>query len=162
MEIRKLVAYSDVAQTRTFKVLETCPQVFHTEFETLAKFNSIAKLMAHIIGTEQRWVTTCFLGEPRPSRYELTAPDSLEQMKKDYSDIRARLYEGLNQDLSETVKDILGDGTHITISKKDVVFHIINHQTYHRGQISMALQRFGIDPPNFDYPHLLADMATLS
>jgi len=37
-----------------------------------------------------------------------------------------------------------------------VFFHIIHHENYHRGQVIMALQRFGVDPPNFDYI-LLAD-----
>ena len=31
-----------------------------------------------------------------------------------------------------------------------LVTHLFNHQTYHLGQISMTLQRYGIDPPNFD------------
>jgi len=35
-------------------------------------------------------------------------------------------------------------------SVAQILHHVFNHQTYHLGQISMTLQRFGIDPPFFD------------
>jgi uncharacterized damage-inducible protein DinB len=29
--------------------------------------------------------------------------------------------------------------------------HIVNHATYHRGQVASKLKRFGIEPPNTDF-----------
>lgn len=34
---------------------------------------------------------------------------------------------------------------------QDILFHIINHSTHHRGQISMNLRQNGIEPIPFDY-----------
>ncbi|QLH28398.1 MAG: hypothetical protein HWD63_02710 [Candidatus Parvibacillus calidus] len=34
---------------------------------------------------------------------------------------------------------------------KDIIFHIINHSTYHRGQIAMEFRQSGLEPLNTDY-----------
>ena len=34
---------------------------------------------------------------------------------------------------------------------KDILFHIINHSTYHRAQIATDLKQNGIEPINTDY-----------
>lgn len=36
-------------------------------------------------------------------------------------------------------------------SVKDIVFHIVNHSTYHRGQIATEFRKKGIDPIVSDY-----------
>ena len=34
---------------------------------------------------------------------------------------------------------------------RDVLIHIVNHGTYHRGQVAMLLKEAGIQPPRTDY-----------
>ena len=36
---------------------------------------------------------------------------------------------------------------------KDILFHIVNHSTHHRGQIMMDLRASGITPEPLDYVH---------
>jgi len=36
-------------------------------------------------------------------------------------------------------------------SFRDIIFHIINHSTYHRGQIALLLRQAGQEPVNTDY-----------
>ncbi|MHA7829823.1 MAG: DinB family protein [Flagellimonas sp.] len=36
---------------------------------------------------------------------------------------------------------------------KDILFHIINHSTHHRGQIMMELRNAGLAPEPLDYVH---------
>lgn len=43
------------------------------------------------------------------------------------------------------------EGTPFTRSLQDILFHIINHSTHHRGQILMDLRAQGIEPPRQDY-----------
>lgn len=43
------------------------------------------------------------------------------------------------------------EGKHFTRSLQDILFHIINHSTHHRGQILMDLRANGIEPPKQDY-----------
>lgn len=42
-----------------------------------------------------------------------------------------------------------GAPMHNTI--RDILFHVINHTTHHRGQVVMQLRIAGIDPPMTDY-----------
>ncbi len=36
---------------------------------------------------------------------------------------------------------------------KDILFHVVNHSTHHRGQIMMALRDSGVTPEPLDYVH---------
>ena len=45
------------------------------------------------------------------------------------------------------------DGRLLTDTIKDILFHIINHSTNHRGQIVMDFKANGLDPLASDYIH---------
>ena len=36
---------------------------------------------------------------------------------------------------------------------KDILFHVVNHSTHHRGQIMMVLRDSGVPPEPLDYVH---------
>jgi uncharacterized damage-inducible protein DinB len=42
-------------------------------------------------------------------------------------------------------------GGSATLPQWAMLRHIVNHATYHRGQIASKLKRFGIEPPNTDF-----------
>ncbi|WP_392448588.1 DinB family protein [Capnocytophaga canis] len=42
-------------------------------------------------------------------------------------------------------------GQKFTNKIEDVLFHIINHSTYHRAQIAVDIKNYGIEPINTDY-----------
>ncbi|BDW92560.1 MULTISPECIES: DinB family protein [Flavobacteriaceae] len=42
---------------------------------------------------------------------------------------------------------------HFSNEVKDILFHIINHSTHHRGQIMMEWRKAGIAPEPLDYIH---------
>ena len=42
-------------------------------------------------------------------------------------------------------------GRTFTLPRWAILRHIVNHSTYHRGQIASKLKRFGIEPPNTDF-----------
>ena len=41
-----------------------------------------------------------------------------------------------------------GFDSHLTFDQ--ILYHVVNHQTYHAGQVTTTLQRWGVDPPNLD------------
>ena len=45
------------------------------------------------------------------------------------------------------------EGINFSSEVKDILFHIINHSTHHRGQIMMEFRNSGIDPEPLDYIH---------
>lgn len=44
-------------------------------------------------------------------------------------------------------------GKNFSNKLEDILFHIINHSTHHRGQIMMELRNAGIEPEPLDYVH---------
>lgn len=54
-------------------------------------------------------------------------------------------------DLETPVDYKTSGGASFTNNTKDILFHIINHSTYHRGQVASLLRTAGIDPPATDY-----------
>ena len=88
-----------------------------------------------------------------PVTYEERAASDWEGLYRDHQTIRAATYaylDFLTDAAVEEETEVWRIG-HSALTRADILFQILNHENYHRGQVVMALQRLGIDPPNFDY-----------
>ncbi len=56
-----------------------------------------------------------------------------------------------NNNLDNIIEYTNSKGIKFSNKIKDVLFHVINHSTYHRGQIATELKNCGIEPINTDY-----------
>lgn len=54
-------------------------------------------------------------------------------------------------DLGNLIDYTNSKGLKFSSKVKDVLFHVINHSTYHRAQIATELKNCGIEPLNTDY-----------
>ena len=159
MDIRRQVAYTENARRRLRETLAAHPEALDQPFETRAAYTTIGELVAHLIGAEQRWTQGRLYSEPRLPRYEDGAAGTLDGLFADWDAIRARtLAFAARADAAALSRVITTDlpqwGETVTLTLEEVLLHLCNHQTWHLGQVSMALQRQGIDPPNFDYVFL--------
>jgi uncharacterized damage-inducible protein DinB len=51
-----------------------------------------------------------------------------------------------------TVQTLRGRGGRVaTLPRWTVLRHVVNHSTYHRGQVASKLKRFGIEQPGTDF-----------
>lgn len=153
MDLREIADYSNQCLNVMGEFLDYNQDCLWDEFETLSEFNSIGKLVAHCVGAEQRWTTAGLREESMPARYEENPPMELSQLLSDYKDIRAKTMAALDGDDLEKVVEYTftrGKGT-VRLKKSQILFHLFNHQSFHFGQISTALQREKIDPPYFDF-----------
>lgn len=155
-DFNTLFDYSDKCWERLRTLLEAHPSDFDRPFETTSHWNTVRLLLAHAIGAEERWILLRLQEIPIPVWYEERAADSLEGIYADHKRMRhtARTY------LSTLTEATLQEETDIhlpqwnfrdKLTRADVLYHLINHDNYHRGQVIMALQRFEVDPPNFDF-----------
>lgn len=152
----QLLAYSDTCWSLLRKTLEEHPEAFDTPFKTTSDWNTIRLLLAHSIGAEERWITLRLQDLPLPVSYEKRVAATLDGLYADFATIRAATHayiRGLAEGDLEEEKAITLSQWHFSgiLSRSDVLYHIVNHDNYHRGQVVMALQRMGLDPPNFDY-----------
>lgn len=163
MEITELLAYSDRSRKLLRETLEQHSGIFDTPFETLSHYSSICKLVAHIAGAEERLVIQRLAGGIPGPRYEDVAPHSIPAVFDDWDRFRAHTHAFIasidTSGLAGMIPISLPNwSSERKITVEQILFHALNHQNYHLGQISMALQRFGVDPPNFDYILLASEL----
>jgi len=56
-----------------------------------------------------------------------------------------------NYGLKSSIKYTNSKGETFTNTAQDILFHVINHSTYHRGQIAMDFRAHGLTPLSSDY-----------
>ena len=56
-----------------------------------------------------------------------------------------------NKDFSEKIAYTNSSGQNYANTVQEILFHIINHSTYHRGQIMSLLKNNGVEPITTDY-----------
>ena len=138
--------------------MERNPALFDVPIEPrLVRMRSIRYIVSHMAAAEERWIERRIHGR-EITDYEERAPDSVAGVFEDWEQIRGRTLEyvrGLNPDDFQRVYTIaLRNEVTLSLTVEQILFHIFNHETHHRAQISMALQQCGVDPPEFDFVFL--------
>ncbi len=155
MNIQKIMAYGESARLLLYETLDAHPEARDTAFETISRYQTITALVVHMVGAEQRWTLGRLYAEPVPVRYEEQAAPDWDGLKADWEAVRARTLAFVGAESTDWGRIIPVDlpqwNQKLALTTEEVILQLCNHQTWHIGQISMALQRLGIDPPNFDY-----------
>lgn len=155
-DFRRLLRYSDNCWSllrETLAAVPTASEAWNTPFDTTSQWNTIRLLLAHSIGAEERLITVRLQNQPLPASYEERAAPDWEGLYRDHQTVRKATYAYLDSLTDAAVEEEtevwrLADRA---LTQADLLFQVLNHENYHRGQVVMALQRLGIDPPNFDY-----------
>jgi uncharacterized damage-inducible protein DinB len=89
----------------------------------------------------------------QPSEFEVWQVNEPQAWEEIHYDNQRNSFEIItNTDFWEgRIKYEDSEGKHFTRSLQDILFHIINHSTHHRGQILMDFRANGIEPPKQDY-----------
>jgi uncharacterized damage-inducible protein DinB len=151
-DVVALFAYDRWANT---KILEACRKLTAEQFtaEPVPGWSSVRSTVFHIaMATE--WNLRPLAGDPddrMPIEADAPTVDDaarlLEQAYRRLEDLRPTLTpERLN-----TLLTVRGPGYKFTLPRWAILRHIVNHATYHRGQVASKLRRFDIKPPNTDF-----------
>jgi len=119
-----------------------------TEIPGRASERSI-KLLSHILNVHQIW--NCkFQPDQVPYRsWEI-------HQIRDFYEIERKNFEHSilipdKFDLNETIQYSTSKGQIFNANVRDILFQIINHSTYHRGQIATEFRQSGLEPVLTDY-----------
>lgn len=151
-DVEALFAYDRWAST---KILDACRQLTAEQFvaEPVPGWASVRSTLSHIaLATEFNLRTLA--GDPDdslPTEADLATVDDtarlLERAYRRFEELRPTLTpERLN-----TVLTLRAIGRTFSLPRWAMLRHIVNHSTYHRGQVASKLKRFGIEPPNTDF-----------
>jgi uncharacterized damage-inducible protein DinB len=152
-QLRSLVAYNRWANTR-FLQAAAALSAEELERDLGASFGSLQGTLIHILWGERGWLrfwqNGSFVPRPTPGEY----PDfaSLCSAWTHHEDAYTAYLHALTQAELDAPRNLDAD----TYALGELVQHILNHSTYHRGQVTLLLRQLGHEPPSTDYREFLA------
>lgn len=107
------------------------------------------KLMSHIVNAQQIW-NNRIEKTIEPAKVWQVHP--IEQLAEiDTSNFQASVTLVNKSDFDKEITYVNSQGMSFTNKIRDILFHVINHSTYHRAQIASELKAKGVEPPVSDY-----------
>lgn len=154
-EYRELIAFTRWANEQ---MLDACAALSADDFtrDMGNSFPSIRDTLAHVLSAEWVWV----------SRLEGTSPVSMpaewkaysrEQIDAEWKGVAGRLERFAarlgDADVERAIdyRNIAGQPFTSTVGQ--ILRHVVNHSTYHRGQVTTMLRQLGAKPPTTDLIH---------
>lgn len=107
------------------------------------------KLFNHVLNAHQIWNNRIEFKQTAFGVWELHNTQDLKNIDKTNYEQTLQILDKF--DLNETVNYSNSKGQAFSNSIRDILFHIINHSTYHRGQIATEFKIQGLDPLVTDY-----------
>lgn len=107
------------------------------------------KLYSHILNAHQIWNNRI---EPKQPTFDVWEIHPIHSFKRlDELNHEHSLFILDKFDLNNTIHYTNTKGQAFSDMLRDMLFHVINHSTYHRGQIAADFRQNGLDPLVTDY-----------
>src|SRR6266849_952694 len=151
-DIVALFAYDRWANRR---VLDACRKLTAEQYgaEPVSGWSSVRSTISHIaLATEFNLRTLASDPADRiPTEADLaTVDDAAQLLERAYRRLE-ELRQTLTPERLNTVLTLRRRGRSATLPPWAMLRHIVNHSTYHRGQVAAKLKRFGIEQPATDF-----------
>lgn len=118
-----------------------------------SSFGSLLDTLQHLLGAEWVWMER-FDGREARSVPWYEETQSLTSLRSRWVDVEADLGRFVSQLTPETIARPLTyvnfKGETWTYPLWQTLLHLVNHGTYHRGQVTMGLRQLGATPPAID------------
>jgi uncharacterized damage-inducible protein DinB len=152
-EVSKLFAYNRWANART---LEPVSRLTAEEYGRAlgGSFPSVAETLAHIYAAEWIWLERWQERSPRglPSAQEVPNLASLREKWKAVEAGQSAFLAAVTQArMADVVSYVNVKGETWSYPLGEMLVHLVNHSTYHRGQVATMLRQLGKAPLSTDY-----------
>lgn len=97
------------------------------------------QLFNHILDAHHIWNHRIEGKKPELGVWDINPMETLKEMDKTNFDHSLQILDRF--DLNETIQYSTSKGIPFQSSVRDILFHVINHSTYHRGQIAMEFRQ---------------------
>jgi uncharacterized damage-inducible protein DinB len=174
-DIRKLYAYNLWANTRLFSALSNVTQVQFAA-PVQSSFPSLRETTYHILGAEWLWLKRWKGQSPRPAPGSdatklraligMPSPEELATVAalQSFADaIEKERYDFLDRFDDATIQADLNyndmAGTPSSLPLVQLLQHVVNHGTYHRGQATTLLRQLGAETVSLDMLYFFRETA---
>lgn len=107
------------------------------------------KLFSHVLCAQHIWAKRILGETPDLGVWDIFAKDDFLEISRTNYDLLKRILETIN--LDEEITYVNSQGHKFTGLGSDIMLHVMNHNTYHRGQIATMIRKAGYVPPVTDY-----------
>ena len=158
-EARELFAFDSWATRRMFNAAATLTEA-ELRKTALSSFPSALATLAHIVAGDWIWLRRWKGENPTAMPVWVSAPgfadlratlDALEAERTEF------LETLVDADLERTVEFRFLNGTPGSHPLGKLMRHVVNHSTYHRGQLVTLLRQLGAVPPGTDFTTFLSE-----
>ena len=152
-EIRKLYEYNRWANLRFFDAIAALPEDRFSA-AVASSFPSLQETLAHIVLVEWAWLHI-WRGTPPTSLPPWATRPRLTDLRAELDFTDTAISEFLAAvspaDLGRLVTSHLRNRPVLTNSLGDLLIHLVNHCTYHRGQLATLMRQLAVVPPATDF-----------
>lgn len=108
------------------------------------------RLFSHILNAHHIWLARIQQQAPRYEVWQVQTVAVFEEINQENHSITASVLSS-SPDFGRTIAYQNSSGNSFQNSIRDILLHVVNHSTYHRGQIASMIRAKGFDPPVTDY-----------
>ncbi|HYK75356.1 MAG TPA: DinB family protein [Daejeonella sp.] len=134
-----LIKYTQLADQRVMDIFLQAGQSM-TEAE---------KLFSHILNAQHIWMKRIMQEPAEYGAWQLHTPQVFKEIHQDNSRLIQEVHANFAPNLEVTYRN--SEGNLYTGIVADILFHVINHSTYHRAQIATLFKCYGLTPPVTDF-----------
>jgi uncharacterized damage-inducible protein DinB len=136
------------------KMLDACRRLTPEQYaaEPVPGWGSVRFTVWHIVIVTDGWLRT-LAGDPDqsfPAEAEVATPDDAARILERAYQTLGVLMPTLTPEVLATPRTLSRRGRTAVLPPWAVLRHVVNHTTYHRGQVASKLKRFGIQQPETD------------
>jgi len=151
-DIKLLFEFNYWAKARMFGVLDTIPEAeLYKDLKT--SFKGIHGTLVHICAAENTWLQR-FAGIPNPKFLRVDDLPTYTAVKVKWNEVEKEMlaYVSTLTDsaLTEKFSFTTSDGKTVTNLRWHALQHLVNHGSYHRGQITSMIRQIGSTPVGTD------------
>jgi len=151
-DVRRLFAYTEWANALFFDAVDQLTEEQYAR-TIESSFPTIGDTLAHIISAEWIWLRRWKGESPMvaPPWTTGASRETLHEQLRELEAERASFLEMLSDEALAaplSYRSIKGDP--FTLPLGEQLQHVVNHSTYHRGQLTTMLRQAGATPPGTD------------
>jgi uncharacterized damage-inducible protein DinB len=151
-EIKRLFAYNSWATNRIFEALAEVPEGDYKR-DLKTSHGSLHGTLTHLVASEKIWLSR-LVGKPETMLMTEQEAPSLAALKVIWEDIASRTARFLGRldekKLEISFEYLTTGGKRFANTYAQILQHLINHASYHRGQIIAMMRQVGAQPVGTD------------
>jgi uncharacterized damage-inducible protein DinB len=154
--LQNLMRYKAWANELVFAAAAKLPEAELTAPRKII-FGSLLRTLNHVYAMDEVWRAHL---EGRPHGYSTRNPEACPSLSE-LRDVQAAMdewyvgYAGALSGADEIVQFRFIGGGPGSMTRRDILLHVANHGTYHRGNVASMMYQAGVAPPTTDLPVFL-------